>query len=79
MFQGVRTEDHWQRIPVDVRNCLGLPLGTGAVQDLVLSNAARKASLAQEEATRAQTEALATVEVAQAKAVTSYAAAERRT
>ena len=46
MFQGTLTEDHWQRIPADVRNCLGLPLGTGAVQDWMLSNAARKASLA---------------------------------
>ena len=45
----------------------------------VLSNAARKASLAQEEAIRAHTEALATAEAARAKAATSHAAAERRT
>ena len=79
MFQGTLTEDHCQRIPADVRNCLGLPLGTGAVQDWVLSNAARKASLAQEEAARAHTGALATAEAAQATAATSHAAAERRT
>ena len=45
----------------------------------MLSNAARKAPLAQEEATRAHTEALATAEATQAKVATSHAAAERRT
>ena len=44
MLQDALTEAHWQRIPADVRNCLGLPLGIDAVQDWVLPNAARKAS-----------------------------------
>ena len=78
-FQGTLTKDHWKRIPANVRKCFGLPLGTGAVQDWVLSNAARKVSLAQEEATRAHIEVLATAEVAQAKAITSHMAAEPRT
>ena len=79
MFQGTLTEDHWRRIPADVRNCLGFPLGTGAVQDRVLSNAARQASLAQEGATRAYTGALATAKATHAKAATSHVGAERRT
>ena len=44
----------------------------------MLSNAARKVSVAQEEATRAHTQTLATAEAAQAKPATSYAAAEGR-
>ena len=56
----------------------GLPLGTGAVQDWVLSNAARQACLVQEETTPAHTEALPTAEAALAKTATSYAAAQRR-
>ena len=76
--QSTLIEDHWQRIPADVRNRLGLPQGTGAVQEWVLSNAARQDSSAQEEATRAHTDALATAEAAHAKAATSHTAAEGR-
>ena len=79
MFQGTLTEDHWQGISADIQNFLGLPLGTSAVQDWVLSNVARKVSLAQEEKARAHTEALVTTEVAQAKPATSPAAAKRWT
>ena len=45
----------------------------------MLSNAARKVALVQEEATRAHTEALVTAKAAQAKDATSDAAAGRRT
>ena len=45
----------------------------------MLSNAAQKVSLAQEEATRAHTEVLATAEVAQDKGITSHTVAEPRT
>ena len=79
MFQDTLTEDRLQRILANVRNCLGLPLGTGVVQEWVLSNAALKAYLAHEESTRAHMGAFATTEAAQAKATTSQTAAEQRT
>ena len=78
MFQGARTEAHWQKIPADVRNCLGLPLGAGSIRDRVVSDVARESSLRQEYADRANNEALATAEAARSRAISSCAATERR-
>ena len=78
MFQGALAEAHWQKIPADVRNCLGLPLGAGSIRDRVVSDVARESSLRQEQADRANNEALATAEAAKSRAISSCAATERR-